>query len=306
MATVKKGPGGAEDLNFKDSGTSKQTFTRSDASGRTLTLSKIDAGHIQFRSLAKYIEDLVDGGYDVPIDVASITLSNGTTITSGTGSPESVVTAPPGSLFLRTDGSTFTTLYYKSSGTGSTGWLAANANVDTVDTYDASQSPGANEIPVLDSSAVLNLPAGQHLIGTNKILNESNSFIDETIATNGGLVTMTAGGAEILSYNLGTVTADDLIFIAFGCEGTKGATPGDNTLTFAKKSGTATLNAPTTCYDSRYVFNATTYSVNLPCVLKIATTGTLVINVTGTSAGSNTTVAIGDAFIKPFTILSNG
>lgn len=45
-------------------------------------------------------------------------------ITSGTGSPEGVVTATIGSLFLRTDGSTSTTLYVKTSGTGNTGWTA--------------------------------------------------------------------------------------------------------------------------------------------------------------------------------------
>lgn len=42
----------------------------------------------------------------------------------GTGSPESVVTANVGSLYLRKDGSTSTTLYVKTSGTGSTGWSA--------------------------------------------------------------------------------------------------------------------------------------------------------------------------------------
>lgn len=42
----------------------------------------------------------------------------------GAGSPESVVTANIGSLYLRTDGSTSTTLYVKTSGTGNTGWTA--------------------------------------------------------------------------------------------------------------------------------------------------------------------------------------
>lgn len=41
----------------------------------------------------------------------------------GTGSPESVVTASVGSLYLRTDGSTNTVLYVKESGTGNTGWV---------------------------------------------------------------------------------------------------------------------------------------------------------------------------------------
>ena len=45
-------------------------------------------------------------------------------ITSGAGSPESVVTAPVGSLYTRTDGGAGTTLYVKESGTGSTGWVA--------------------------------------------------------------------------------------------------------------------------------------------------------------------------------------
>ena len=47
-----------------------------------------------------------------------------TTIRTGSGSPEGVVTANVGSLFLRTDGSTSTTLYVKTSGTGNTGWTA--------------------------------------------------------------------------------------------------------------------------------------------------------------------------------------
>lgn len=45
-------------------------------------------------------------------------------ITWGTGSPESAVTATIGSLFLRTDGGAGTTLYVKESGSGNTGWVA--------------------------------------------------------------------------------------------------------------------------------------------------------------------------------------
>lgn len=42
----------------------------------------------------------------------------------GTGSPENVVTANVGSLFLRSDGGASTTLYVKESGTSNTGWRA--------------------------------------------------------------------------------------------------------------------------------------------------------------------------------------
>jgi len=49
---------------------------------------------------------------------------NGTTLFSGFGSPEGVVTAARGSLFLRKDGGTSSSLYVKTSGTGNTGWTA--------------------------------------------------------------------------------------------------------------------------------------------------------------------------------------
>lgn len=70
MATITKAPLGADDIQKKDSGTAKVTFTRSDSNGQTITLDKLDAAHLQFRSLALSPEDLVDGGYDVTVKVA--------------------------------------------------------------------------------------------------------------------------------------------------------------------------------------------------------------------------------------------
>jgi len=52
------------------------------------------------------------------------TTETGVNWSSGSGSPESVVTAPVGSLYTRTDGGASTTLYVKESGTGNTGWIA--------------------------------------------------------------------------------------------------------------------------------------------------------------------------------------
>jgi hypothetical protein len=42
---------------------------------------------------------------------------------SGAGSPESAITAPVGSLYVRTDGGTSNSLFVKGSGSGNTGWL---------------------------------------------------------------------------------------------------------------------------------------------------------------------------------------
>lgn len=54
----------------------------------------------------------------------AVTINNGSQIISGTGSPEGTVSAPVGSMFLRTDGGAGTTLYIKETGTGATGWAA--------------------------------------------------------------------------------------------------------------------------------------------------------------------------------------
>ena len=52
-----------------------------------------------------------------------VTFASTAKILSGAGSPESVVAAPVGSLYLRSDGGAGTTLYVKQSGTGNTGWV---------------------------------------------------------------------------------------------------------------------------------------------------------------------------------------
>lgn len=52
----------------------------------------------------------------------ALQLAAGPIITSGAGSPEGVVSAPPGSLYLNTSGGASTSLYVKQSGTGATGW----------------------------------------------------------------------------------------------------------------------------------------------------------------------------------------
>jgi Pectate lyase superfamily protein len=50
--------------------------------------------------------------------------ASGPLIRSGSGTPEGAVTAPVGSLYLRTDGGAGTSHYVKESGAGNTGWAA--------------------------------------------------------------------------------------------------------------------------------------------------------------------------------------
>jgi len=46
------------------------------------------------------------------------------TWSSGTGTPEGIVSAVVGSMYTRTDGGVGSTLYVKESGSGNTGWAA--------------------------------------------------------------------------------------------------------------------------------------------------------------------------------------
>src|SRR3954463_11876070 len=46
---------------------------------------------------------------------------------AGSGSPETVVTAPIGSLYLRLDGGISTALYVKEAGVGAVGWVGIGA-----------------------------------------------------------------------------------------------------------------------------------------------------------------------------------
>ena len=73
---------------------------------------EVSLGLTTRRFLAGFIDKLHFGGDSNRFD------------TTGTGSPEGVVTARIGSTYRRTDGGANTTWYVKESGTGNTGWVA--------------------------------------------------------------------------------------------------------------------------------------------------------------------------------------
>jgi hypothetical protein len=63
--------------------------------------------------------------------------ASGPTWVAGTGTPESVVTAPIGSIYSRTDGAAGTAFYRKETGTGNTGWSAVAAGGGGVTSVDS-------------------------------------------------------------------------------------------------------------------------------------------------------------------------
>lgn len=66
--------------------------------------------------------NIPDGSLVIGTSGKGVQLPGGITWTSGSGSPEGVVTAPVGSLYSRSDGGLLSSLYVKESGSGNTGW----------------------------------------------------------------------------------------------------------------------------------------------------------------------------------------
>ena len=74
-STVTKSKVFKEDIALATGGTgAEETGTRLTSTGGEITLTKLDLGHIKFRTLAKTVDDLVDGGQDVHIKPSSITM----------------------------------------------------------------------------------------------------------------------------------------------------------------------------------------------------------------------------------------
>ncbi len=64
---------------------------------------------------------------------SSVRLHGAQTISAGSGTPESALAAPVGSLYLRSDGGVNTTLYTKRTGAGNTGWYSVQEIIGTMD-----------------------------------------------------------------------------------------------------------------------------------------------------------------------------
>jgi hypothetical protein len=66
--------------------------------------------------------------------------SAGATISHGSGAPEGVITAPVGSIWIRSDGAASTSAYLKESGAGNTGWRAIGTQSTSADRGDTNQT----------------------------------------------------------------------------------------------------------------------------------------------------------------------
>lgn len=121
-------PGASGGVLFQDKDGNQYTTKHFKLGSRSRLLNTHSTAADTVSTALRWIKNTVAG---IPIE--EWTDGTGTVqVRFGAGSPESSVTAPVGSLYLRYDGSTSATLYVKESGTGNTGWVAMSGSSETV------------------------------------------------------------------------------------------------------------------------------------------------------------------------------
>lgn len=131
----------------------------------------------------------------------------------------------------------------------------------------------------------------------------------EGSAQNAGSVTVTAAKTQIVTLSLGTVNLGDRIFIGFMTLITKGATAGYTRMIIDKSAGTATYQlyndrTSDASVDLRQEISSSNW-MNMFVPMKITATGTLTLQVSGQSFGSDSTVVVGGTEIYALA-LNNG
>jgi len=157
----------------------------------------------------------------------------GPNLFTGTGDPNGVVTARIGSMYLRSDGGQATTVYYKESGTGNTGWVGIGGqpivfgvgDLTTVST-EVFLAPGfiatatATEIQfaVTRPGTIRNLRAFAATAGvdasgaTNCVITVRKNGVDTALTCS--IENATAGTASDLTHSFAVVAGD---LVSVGC-----------------------------------------------------------------------------------------
>ncbi len=137
------------------------------------------------------------------------------TVSHGTGSPEGALAANPGSIYTRRDSpDDATVLYWKTSGSGTTGWVAAASTTVTVREVTESGGLTAQDRVVLaDATAgvvTLTLPLAAGNVGVVLTVKKIDVSINNVVIDGNGGETIDEGlGATITSqFESVTVCSD--------------------------------------------------------------------------------------------------
>lgn len=132
-------------------------------------------------------------------------LLNATTgVNVGSGSPEGVIAAGIGSLFLRLDGSAGTTIYVKESGSGTTGWVGRDVFTNGLTISDG------KDVTVSSGTGTKIGQAGSKLgfFGATPVAKQGATADLKDVLVNLGVIT--DSGATPLNLDGGDLTVDDI------------------------------------------------------------------------------------------------
>lgn len=146
-------------------------------------------------------------------------LLNATKVTSGTGTPEAAVTAPIGSLFLRTDGAAGTCIYIKESGAGNTGWVPIITALSGAITLTTAAQPNVTSLGTLTgltlSGAITPTYSGtsptSSQIGYSVVTSQSTTNITASTTANLTSISLGSGVWEIQGQTDFTSTSTSLL-----------------------------------------------------------------------------------------------
>ena len=187
---------------------------------------------------------------DVTVGGNDLLLGTSKSLTRGSGSPEGAVTAPIGAIYERTDGSANSTIYFKESGSGNTGWVAqGSASWDGHSTlsdvaYDdvivqagATRAPAANPVPQVAWLTSLEVP---------NFANAGGKYLDFGLQLPHGYVPGTDIGWHVHFTNPSTIADGEIVkfkltYSAAPIWGIFGAVDTSVTATFTNDAGTRAL-----------------------------------------------------------------
>lgn len=161
-------------------------------------------------------------------------LSACSTMQSGAGTPESVVTSVVGDLFLRNDGDAQTGLYLKGSGSGNTGWAALLSLVTSTSPITGTTqivAPNGASVAWGYRSELLPLSTGGTTTDTSGFILPANSIIESvtgyvqttiTTATDWKLGDSTVAGRFTTANSTMTVGATSVGLVHVDQTGTSG------------------------------------------------------------------------------------